>query len=131
MLSKDQALAVADQFISDAQRRRDQVNMQRLVSVDGPIPHGLTPDQFEEYVHEAEAGVLRNWIFWTAVATWSALALTLFYIKSTALLVSYFPLGMLLIRFIRRKLITGKVGRRSAPSGDPQQRTGSDEAPDR
>jgi hypothetical protein len=120
LLSKYQATVIGDQLIADARRRRDDQKTRRLVVKAGPKPVGLTADQFEIAVNNAEKLVLKSWILWLAVAAWSALILALLYaalLHSKSNLGGIVPAlalpGILLIRRVRRQLVASYVRRQS------------------
>jgi hypothetical protein len=109
MLTKDQAIVVADQLIANSERRREYNRIQRLERIAGRMPMELSVDEFEDSVHAAEKRLLRRPVWWIAIIVWSLLGLTLVFADSRALPAGYVLLGLLLGQMFKKRLIAADV----------------------
>ncbi len=111
MLSREQATVVADQMIADAQRQSRDSQLTRLISAVGPKPPSLTVEEFAAYIRDAELQLRWNWLLWSAIAGFSAGALTLAYWHLPQILIGWVPAGFLEFLQLRRKLVAMRVRR--------------------
>ena len=105
MLTKDQASLVADQLILDAKSRHDRKTLARLEARGGPMPRGITLEQFKELVAQGESHVYRGWPFALAMAACLGLLGVGVYFKALPLSAVFPVLVVLAMRLLGRKLV--------------------------
>jgi hypothetical protein len=105
MLTKEQASVAADQLVVDARSHNDRKALARLEERGGPIPRGMSLDQFWALVERGQSRLWRTWQFAGLVVAWMGLVTAEGYFHASALIVSTSVVGALVIRLVTRKLV--------------------------
>lgn len=116
MLTKDQASVVADKLVVDAKARNDSRTLWRLEARGGPMPRGISLEQFKDLVAHEQSRVFQRWQFLVFVAALAGLLGVEVHVHAAGLVVGTIPMGFLLARLLAGKLVA--KGIRESIHGD-------------
>jgi hypothetical protein len=114
VLTKDQASAVADQLIADAESKSRKKALARLALARlalraGKPPTGVSTARFKELVDEAERHVGTSWKLLCPVAA-TVIVLVAFYFEHAApIMIGFIPCALLLLTALRRRLVQSYI----------------------
>jgi hypothetical protein len=109
VLTKDQASAVADQLIADAESKSRKKALARLALRAGKPPTGVSTARFKELVDEAERHVGTSWKLLCPVAA-TVIVLVAFYFEHAApIMIGFIPCALLLLTALRRRLVQSYI----------------------
>jgi hypothetical protein len=109
VLTKDQASAVADQLIADAESRSSKKALARLALRAGKPPTGVSTARFKELVGEAERHVATSWKLLCAVGAAIIILVAIYYEHAAPVLIGFIPCALLLLTSLRRRLVQSDI----------------------
>ena len=109
MLTKDQASAVADQLIADADKKRSNKALARLADRAGRPPTGVSTARFVELVHEAERHVRTSWKLLCPVGAAILILVAFYYVHIPQVMIGFIPCASLLLTSLRRRLVQSYI----------------------
>lgn len=109
MLTKDQASAVADRLIADAESKSSRIALARLALRAGKPPPGMTIPRFKELVDEAERHVAMSWKLLCPAAVAIIVLIALYYGHAAQIMIGFIPCALLLLTAIRRSLVRSYI----------------------
>ena len=109
MLTKEQASAVADQLIADAESRSGKKALARLAFRAGKPPPGVSIPRFKELVDEAERHVAMSWKLLCPTAAVIIVIVALYFGHAAQLVIGFTPCALLLLTSIRRRLVRSYI----------------------
>jgi len=109
VLTKDQASAVADQLIADAEKKRSKKVLARLAFRAGRPPAGVPTARVAELVDEAERHVRTSWKLLCPVAAAVLISVSLYYVHIVQVMIGFIPCASLLLTSLRRRLVQSYI----------------------
>lgn len=109
MLTKDQASAVADQLIADAESKSNKKALARLVFRAGQPPQGVSTPRFKDLVDEAERRVAMSWKLLCPAGATIIIIVALYYVHAAQVLIGFIPCALLSLTMIRRRLVRSYI----------------------
>jgi hypothetical protein len=116
VLTRDQASAVADQLIADAESKSSKKALARLALRAGTPPMGMSTATFKELVDEAERHVRTSWQLLCPVGAAIIILVALYYWHAVPVMIGFIPCALLLLTSIRRRLVQSYI--HNAARGD-------------
>jgi hypothetical protein len=94
VLTKDQAAAVADQLMADAESKSSKKALARLAFRAGKPPQGVSIPRFKELVDEAERHVAMSWKLLCPAGAAIIVIVALYYGHAAQLMIGFIPCAL-------------------------------------
>ena len=109
MLTKDQATAVADQLIKDAESKREKIALARLSLLAGKPPSGVSTKRFKQLVDEAERHVRVSWKLLCPLGVAIVIFGILYYVHAAQVMIGFSTCTAVLLTALRRRLVKAYI----------------------
>jgi Flp pilus assembly protein TadB len=109
VLTKDQASAVADRLIADAENKSSKRALARLALRAGKPPAGVSTARFRELVDEAERHVGTSWKLLCPVGVAIIILVALYYEHALQVTIGFIPCALLLLFALQRRLVQSYI----------------------
>jgi hypothetical protein len=109
VVTKEQASAVADQLIANAESKRSEKALARLALRAGKPPPGVSTARFRELVDEAERHVGTSWKLLCPLGAAVIILVALYYDHAISVMIGFIPCALLLLTSLRRKLVQSYI----------------------